>query len=96
MATAQEIALNSELSRAIERHAAANEAWSKAADDDAAAIACDAACEAREALAIAPCTTPEELLEKLKALLPIERDLNGAPNVDKPFGSLALAIQRYC
>jgi hypothetical protein len=88
--------LSPALAEAIERHKAARAAVQALyGPEDLPNDVCQAEIAASEALAIAPCASDGELIEKLRYLLAYEKRLWSGPHIDHPYGLLATALYQH-
>ena len=85
-----------ELSELIDRHKSALESFERTHEDDSGFVtASRAEDEARYEVAVQPCATDAEFVEKLKYLLDAEIALWGAPEFLTEFGSVVVAVEEY-
>jgi hypothetical protein len=88
--------LSPELSKLINNHRAALAAFEATSEDDPDFIgASRAEDEARYDVAMRPCASDAEFIEKLRYLLNAEISLWGEPEFLTEFGSVVVAVQEY-
>jgi hypothetical protein len=88
--------LSPELSRLIEQHRAALATFESTSEDDENFIgASRAEDEARYDVAMRPCVSDAEFIEKLRYLLDAEISLWGEPEFLTEFGSVVVAVREY-
>lgn len=88
--------LSPELSSLIDAHRAAFETFEATHEDDDDFLTASRTEDlARYDVALRPCVSDAEFVEKLRYLMEIERSLWGEPEFLTQFGSIAVAVKEY-